>query len=200
MLRNNVWVAVMCAAAFAPSIALAHSAEGVADGFVSGLLHPVLGPDHMLAMIAVGLWGAQLGMPLLIALPIAFPMVMAVGGLLGVLSVPLPGVEIGVAVSALLLGLAVAAAFRAPVWLAVVLVAAFAVFHGHAHGQELPQAASPLPYGLGFMLSTGLLHMVGVAIGLLNEWRGAGPVIVRACGGLIALSGVYFLSNATGLL
>lgn len=200
MTRNKLLALWITIAALLPTVALAHSAEGVADGFVSGLLHPVLGPDHMLAMIAVGLWGAQLGMPLLIALPIAFPMVMAAGGLLGVLGVPLPGVEIGIAVSALLLGLAVAAAFRAPVWLAVVMVAAFAVFHGHAHGQELPEAASPLPYGLGFVLSTGLLHLVGIAIGLLNEWRGAGPVIVRACGVLIALSGVYFLSNATGML
>ncbi|MBX2856774.1 MAG: HupE/UreJ family protein [Rhodobacteraceae bacterium] len=186
--------------ALAATSALAHSTEGVASGFVSGLLHPVLGPDHMLAMIAVGLWGAQLGMPLMIALPIAFPMVVALGGLLGVLGVVLPGVEIGIAMSALLLGLAVAMAFRAPVWLAVALVAAFAVFHGHAHGQELPEAASPLPYGLGFVLSTGLLHMLGVAIGLLHEWRGAGPAIVRFCGALIALSGAYFLSNATGLL
>ncbi len=184
--------------AASPDLALAHEGEGVAGGLASGFMHPILGPDHLLAMVAVGLWGAQLGRPLIIALPIAFPMMMAVGGLLGVAGAPLPGVEIGIALSALLLGGAVAAAFRAPTVAAVALVALFAVFHGHAHGGELPVAASPLAYGVGFVVSTGLLHGAGIAIGLLNDWRPRGPWIVRGAGALIALAGVYFLLGALG--
>ncbi|MEL6476100.1 MAG: HupE/UreJ family protein [Pseudomonadota bacterium] len=182
-----------------PSLAVAHAGEGVAGGLVSGLLHPVLGPDHLVAMVAVGLWGAQLGRPLLILLPLAFPLVMALGGVMGLADLPLPGVEIGIALSALILGLVVAMAFRAPVWLAVVLVGVFAVFHGFAHGKELPEAASPIAYGIGFMLATGMLHLAGIAIGLLNDWKELGPRIVRGCGAAIALLGLVFLGGALGL-
>ncbi len=179
-----------------PGAAAAHSVEGVAGGLESGLLHPILGPDHLIAMVAVGLWGAQLGRPLVFVLPVAFPMVMAAGGLLGVADIPIPMVEVGIALSAVVLGLAILAAFRAPVWLATLVVAAFAIMHGHAHGTELPEAAEPLAYGIGFVVSTGLLHVVGIVIGLLNDWRGAGPAIVRACGGAIAALGGYFLMGA----
>lgn len=180
--------------------AAAHEASGVAGGFLSGVLHPVLGPDHLIAMVAVGLWGAQLGRPLLIFLPLAFPLIMAVGGMLGLLGLPLPGVEVGIALSALVLGLVVALAFRAPVWMAVVLVAAFALFHGIAHGRELPEAASPIAYGLGFMIATGLLHVAGIVIGLVKDWRPAGPNILRACGGVIAAMGLYFLTQSLGVV
>lgn len=179
--------------------AAAHEATGVAGGFISGVLHPILGPDHLLAMVAVGLWGAQLGRPLMIALPVAFPLVMALGGLLGLTSFELPGVEIGISLSALILGLVVALAFRAPVWLAVALVAAFAVFHGYAHGRELPEAASPIAYGIGFMLATGGLHLIGIAIGLVQDWKSFGPYIVRACGVAVGLGGVYFLAQTLGV-
>ncbi|MEO1291544.1 MAG: HupE/UreJ family protein [Pseudomonadota bacterium] len=183
-----------------PGIAAAHSGEGVAGGLWSGFVHPILGPDHMIAMIAVGLWGAQLGQPLIIALPLAFPMMMAVGGVLGVLGVPLPQVELGIAVSALLLGLLVAFAFRAPVWLAVVLVGAFALFHGHAHGTELPAAASAIAYGIGFVIATGLLHALGIAIGLLHDWKSTGPAIVRGCGGVIAAVGAWYVMGALSVV
>lgn len=183
----------------APTAALAHRTEGVGGGLVSGFLHPILGPDHLVAMVAVGLWGAQLGRPLLIVLPLTFPLVMAFGGLLGVLKFPLPGVELGISVSALVLGLVVAFAYRAPVWLAVTLIGVFAIFHGYAHGEELPRADSPIAYGIGFVVSTGLLHLAGVAIGQLNEWKETGPLIVRGCGVLIAAGGVYFVSTAIGI-
>jgi urease accessory protein len=170
----------------------AHSAEGLAGGFFSGLMHPVLGPDHVIAMVAVGLWGAFLGKPAIWLLPIVFPMVMAFGGALGVAGIPVPAVETGIAVSAIVLGAMVAFAARPPIWVAAVIVAAFAIFHGHAHGTELPGAANPLAYSLGFVIATGLLHLCGIAFGALAHWP-AGKVAVRAGGGLIALGGFAFL-------
>ena len=170
----------------------AHSAEGLAGGFLSGLMHPVLGPDHVIAMVAVGLWGAFLGKPAIWLLPIVFPMVMAFGGALGVAGIPVPAVETGIAVSAIVLGAMVAFAARPPIWVAAVIVGAFAIFHGHAHGTELPGAANPLAYSLGFVIATGLLHLCGIAFGALAHWP-AGKVAVRAGGGFIALGGFAFL-------
>ena len=172
--------------------ASAHSAEGLAGGFLSGLMHPVLGPDHVIAMVAVGLWGAFLGRPAIWLLPIVFPMVMAFGGAMGVAGVPVPAVETGIALSAIVLGAMVAFAARPPIWVAAVIVGAFAIFHGHAHGTELPNAANPLAYSLGFVIATGLLHLCGIAFGGLAHWP-AGKVAVRAGGGLIALGGFAFL-------
>lgn len=144
------------------------------------------------------LGGAQLGAPAVWMLPINFPLIMAAGGMLGALGVPLPFVEIGIAVSGIALGVLVALATRAPLWAAMLLVGVFAVFHGHAHGTELPEAANPLAYGAGFVLMTGLLHLSGIAFGLLYE-RPLGARAVRVCGGLIAVSGGYFLASALGL-
>lgn len=175
-------------------LAHAHEAAGLAGGLSSGLLHPVLGWDHVAAMVAVGLWGAFLGNPAIWVLPVVFPLVMAIGGALGVAGLPLPAVETGIAASALVLGAMVAFAARPPLWVAAVLVGAFAVFHGHAHGTELPAAANPLAYSLGFVISTGLLHLCGIAFGLLVRWP-AGRVMVRAGGGLIALAGAGLLTG-----
>jgi len=175
--------------------ALAHAQRGQAAGFVTGLLHPVSGLDHVVAMIAVGLWGAQLGRPAIWALPVTFPLMMAVGGFLGLLGLPLPGVEVGIALSALLLGLAVALAWRPPLWLAVVLVGCFAIFHGHAHGTELPPGQSGLTYSLGFVMATGSLHAVGITLGLVHRWP-AGQVALRGMGALVAAAGLYFLAGA----
>jgi urease accessory protein len=180
----------------ASGAALAHEAHGVAGGLASGFMHPFAGLDHMVAMVAVGLWGAFLGAPALWLLPVVFPLVMALGGALGVLGVALPMVELGIAASALVLGLAVLLAARPPLWVAALLVGGFAIFHGHAHGTELPGAASPLAYSLGFVLATGLLHAVGIAFGLLLHWP-QGKLVLRGGGALIALAGVGFL---TGLL
>jgi urease accessory protein len=146
-------------------------------------------------MVAVGLWGAVLGRPLLLALPVVFPVVMALGGVLGMAGVPAPPVELGIAASVLALGIAVAAAFRAPVWAACLAVAVFALFHGYAHGRELPLAADPTGYSLGFVLATGLLHLAGIGIGLLHHRR-SGRLVVRALGGLIAAAGAWFLVQA----
>ena len=194
-LRPLASLALLAAFALAAPLAQAHEGAGLAGGFMSGFAHPLLGWDHVVAMLAVGLWGAFLGAPALWLLPVVFPLVMAAGGALGVLGVPLPAVEIGIAVSALALGGVVAGALRPPLWVAALLVALFAIFHGHAHGTELPQAASPLAYSLGFVVATGLLHLTGIALGLLTRWP-AGRIAVRGMGAGIALLGVLFLTRA----
>jgi urease accessory protein len=173
--------------------AVAHTGSG-SGGFVGGFLHPVFGPDHLIAMVAVGLWGAFLGQPAIWLLPIVFPLVMAGGGVMGILGTPLPGVEIGIAVSAIVLGLMVALGARPPLWVTAVLVGAFAVFHGHAHGGELPPGTDAVAFSVGFVVATGLLHLTGIAFGLLARWP-AGRVTVRAAGGAIALAGLAFLSG-----
>ena len=146
-------------------------------------------------MVAVGLWGAQLGAPALWLLPVTFPMVMALGGVLGLIGVPLPGVEIGIALSALLLGLMVAREARPPVEAAAALAAFFAVFHGHAHGTELPPGQSGLAYSIGFVVATGLLHGAGIAIGVAHRWP-QGRVALRFAGGAVAVAGIGFLWRA----
>ncbi|HEU0071553.1 MAG TPA: HupE/UreJ family protein [Alphaproteobacteria bacterium] len=172
--------------------ALAHVEGGMAGGLVSGFIHPLTGADHIAAMVAVGIWGAFLGRPAIWLLPIVFPLVMTIGGALGVMGVDLPGVEEGIAGSAIVLGLAVALAARPPLWLAAVVVGIFAIFHGHAHGTELPEAADPIAFAVGFVVATGLLHLAGIAIGLLVRWP-AGRIAVRGAGGVIAVAGVAFL-------
>ncbi len=194
----NRWMlsaALSAMVALAPETALAHQETGQATGFVVGLAHPVSGLDHVLAMIAVGLWGAVLGPPAIWVLPIAFPVVMAFGGLLGLLGFPLPGVEIGIALSAIVLGVMVLAEVRPPLLLAALLVAFFAIFHGHAHGRELPEGASALLYSLGFVMATGLLHAVGILVGVARRWS-AGRQVVRAAGGGVAVAGLIFLWRA----
>jgi urease accessory protein len=174
--------------------AFAHDIEGGTGGFRSGLAHPVFGPDHVVAMVAVGLWGAFLGAPAIFLLPIVFPLVMALGGVLGILGVPLPAVESGIAASAIVLGLMVALAARPPLWAAAVLVGAFAIFHGYAHGRELPDGANAVAFAAGFVIATGLLHVGGIAIGQLARWP-AGRVVVRAGGGAIAVTGAAYLGG-----
>jgi urease accessory protein len=178
------------------SIAYAHEGGGLAGGFVSGFLHPVKGLDHVVAMVAVGLWGVFLGQPAIWILPVVFPLVMALGGALGVVGIPIPAVETGIALSAVILGLMVLLAARPPIAVAAIIVAAFAIFHGHAHGTELPQSSNAFAYSLGFVIATGLLHLAGIAFGFLAHWP-AGKVIVRSGGGLISLVGLAFL---TGML
>lgn len=174
------------------SPALAHESESLMLGFVGGFLHPLAGADHLLAMVAVGIWGAFLKRPLVYLLPTVFPTVMALGGVAAMAGLPFPPVEIGIALSVLLLGAAILFAYRAPVWLAVAIVGIFGLFHGYAHGLELPSMANPISFSLGFVLATGLLHICGIALGLL---RGStiGSAVLRGIGGLIALSGFWFL-------
>ncbi len=174
-----------------PSLVFAHSGEGVMGGFVSGFKHPIMGWDHLVAMVAVGLWGAILLRPAIWVLPITFPMVMALGAVLGILGVPIPFVEPGIALSGLVLGLVILLAWKAPLWAAMVLVGIFALFHGHAHGTELPEAANPLAYAVGFVLGTGLLHLAGIGLGFAEKLP-KGIYLVRAMGGVIALCGLAF--------
>ncbi len=176
-------------------IAAAHIQPGEAAGFLTGLLHPISGLDHVLAMIAVGVWGAQLGAPAVWILPVTFPMVMAFGGTLGLMGVALPGVEVGIAISALALGVLVFAEARPPLAVAALVVGFFAIFHGHAHGTELPEGQSGLLYSVGFVVATGCLHAVGIALGLIHRWS-SGRVALRAGGAMVALAGLAFLFRA----
>jgi urease accessory protein len=177
--------------------ASAHVGTGLAGGWVSGFMHPFSGMDHLLAMISVGLWGTFLGRPLIHVLPVVFPAMMVGGAMLGMFGAPLPPVELGIALSVLVLGACIALSIRAPVWAASLIVAIFAVFHGYAHGRELPSAADPVGYSAGFVLATGLLHVSGIGIGFLSD-RPRGAVAIRSLGGVIAALGIWFLYRALG--
>jgi urease accessory protein len=181
----------LTALALLPSSALAHvEGEAAGAGFLSGFLHPMSGVDHVLAMLAVGMWGAQLGNPAIWVLPVAFPQVMAVGGVAGILGLPLPAIEIGVTCSVIVLGLMIAVDRRPPLWAAALLVGFFAVFHGYAHGAELPGQASAVAYSAGFVVATGLIHLTGIGIGFVVRLP-QGARLLRAGGSAIALAGLF---------
>jgi urease accessory protein len=196
-MRNarNILAITLALALVTTTEAIAHTGAGVAGGLLSGFGHPLSGWDHIVAMIAVGLWGAQLGSPGIFLLPIAFPLMMAVGGFMGLMGMPLPSVEVGIAASAIVLGLAVAFEARPALWVSMALVAIFAVFHGYAHGAELEEGANPLAYSLGFVAATGLLHALGILIGELHRWK-IGERTVQALGAAVAIAGVRFLYQA----
>ena len=185
---------LFCIVILLPATASAHTETGAIGGLVSGFSHPLTGLDHMVAMVAVGLWGAFLGGRAIWMLPVAFPVVMAFGGALGVLGVPIPAIETGIAISGVVLGLMVAFAVKPPIWLAALIVGLFGMFHGHAHGTELPESANALAYSAGFVISTGLLHLSGIALGLLVHWPW-GRIAVRCGGFAIAAVGLGFLFN-----
>jgi urease accessory protein len=174
--------------------ALAHTGEGLSGGFIAGFLHPIAGLDHVTAMVAVGILGAFLGRPAIWVLPVVFPLVMAFGGVIGIMGIPVPYIETGIALSSVVLGIFIVLALKMPLWFAAIIVGAFAIFHGYAHGTELPNAANPLAYSVGFVISTGLLHIAGIGIGELIRWP-AGVIVARAIGGIIALAGVGFLTG-----
>jgi urease accessory protein len=175
--------------------ALAHVGQSEAYGFFTGFLHPISGLDHVLAMVAVGLWSVQLGAPAIWMLPVAFPLVMAMGGMLGFLGVSIPGIEYGIAASAILLGAAVAFEVRPPIVVAALLVGLFAIFHGHAHGTELRPGESALLYSIGFVVATGCLHASGIGIGTVHRWPW-GRNVLRAAGTAVAAGGVFFMWKA----
>ncbi len=175
--------------------AFAHPQKGEAAGFLTGFRHPISGLDHVLAMVAVGLWGAQLGSPAIWVLPVAFPLVMAFGGMLGLLSVPILGIEYGIAASAILLGAAVMFEVRPPLAVAATLVGIFAIFHGYAHGTELPPGQSALLYSMGFVIATGCLHALGIGIGTVHRWAW-GQKLLRVAGAVVAVGGVFFMWKA----
>jgi urease accessory protein len=172
--------------------ASAHITQGSQGGFDSGFEHPLTGPDHFLAMFAVGLWGAQMGGRRVWTLPVTFPLIMVVGGIAGMLGVPLPGIEISIALSIVALGLAVAFAWRPVEWIALALIGFFALCHGHAHGVELPRATDPADYAIGFVIATGMIHLFGIGVGLTLN-KPFGGRIARTLGALIGIGGIYFL-------
>ena len=193
-MRQNsaLYCLTVLTALFSGSLAFAHSGEGISGGFLSGLAHPVFGWDHVVAMVAVGLWGAVLGKPAIWILPIVFPLVMAVGAAMGVAGFPVPFIETGIALSGVVLGLLIVFMIKAPMVIAAILVGLFAIFHGHAHGTELPDAANPIAYAVGFVIATGLLHLAGILFGTLMA-SDVGKWAVRAGGAVIALVGAAFL-------
>lgn len=172
----------------------AHSDTGSAGGLVAGFLHPFLGPDHLLAMVSVGIWGAFLGRPMLVVLPSLFPVLMAAGALLAINAVPFPPVEVGIALSLIVLGTLIGLAARTSAVLAVLIVGGFGLFHGYAHGAELPFEANPTPYTIGFVVATGLLHLAGIGLGFARA-HAAGDRALRAGGGAVALAGLWFLGR-----
>lgn len=180
----------VAALALLPSLAYAHVGAGETSGFLHGLTHPTSGLDHVCAMLAVGLWAAQMGGRSIWAVPLTFSSVMALGGALPLLGISLPFVEQGIVLSVLLLGVLIAASVRLPLWLSGGMVGLFALWHGHAHGAEMPVLASGIGYALGFMLATVLLHAIGIAFGLGMQRR-ARERVIRAAGAGIALCGVY---------
>jgi urease accessory protein len=178
--------------------AFAHTGVGDTSGFVHGFSHPLGGLDHVLAMVAVGLYAAMIGGRALWAVPTTFVTVMAVGGALGVAGYALPYTEIGIALSVIVLGLAVAFRIGLPTLAAMALVGFFAIFHGHAHGAEMPRDLSGTEYAAGFMLATALLHSVGIGLGIAagrlaerGGWR-----VAQVAGGAMALAGVALLTGA----
>lgn len=189
------WLPLAVVALCFSQSAEAHVEKGEAIGFLTGLRHPISGLDHVLAMISVGLWGAQLGTPAVWVLPVAFPMVMALGGMMGLMGIPLPGTEYGIAASMILLGAVVLFELKPPLWVAGSLVAFFAIFHGHAHGTELPPGQNGLLYSMGFVCATGLLHGVGISIGLVHRWTW-GQMFLRLAGAFTASMGVFFVWKA----
>lgn len=172
-----------------PGLALAHPGHEHASGLLSGLAHPLLGLDHLLAMLAVGLWGAQLGGRARWALPVLFLGIMAAGGGMGLAGLALPGGEQGIVASVVVLGLALLWARQIPLAYSGLLVAAFALFHGHAHGTEMPAESSAGLYALGFVLATAALHLSGLRFGLWLQRRD-GMLVSRVVGAAIGLVGL----------
>ncbi|MFN3832533.1 MAG: HupE/UreJ family protein [Allorhizobium sp.] len=173
--------------------ASAHVMDGPLAGFGSGFGHPLAGLDHLLAMLAVGLWGAQMGGRSVWTLPATFPMIMCIGGIIGMTGI-LPGqpIEYGIALSVIVLGAAIAAGWRAPEWVALTLISAFALMHGYPHGVLAPRASDPAAFTVGFVVSTGVIHVIGIAIGAALKPIGEGR-LVQALGAAISLSGFWFL-------
>lgn len=179
-----------------PLTAFAHQQGTVgSSALLTGLSHPISGLDHVLAMLAVGMWGARLGMPAIWLLPVTFPLMMTLGGIAGMLGLPLPGVELGIGLSVIVLGGVILAGLRAPLWVSMPLVGVFAIFHGYAHGVEMPGQHDPLAYSLGFVVATGLIHLAGIAIGLVTRLP-HGHTLLRIGGGLIVAAGVYLLTQS----
>jgi urease accessory protein len=182
----------------APSLAFAHPGPAHIHGLADGFLHPFTGFDHVLAMIAVGLLAAQLGGRALWIAPLSFMAMMAVGAGLGVAQVAVPFVEVGIASSIITLGAVLLFGVGLPTLAAAALVGFFAVFHGHAHGAEMPSAARALSYGAGFVMATGLLHLAGISLGVFARQAAITlrPRLFRLAGGVFTVAGIAALVGA----
>lgn len=185
------------AAAALPAVAYAHTGVGQTSGFMHGFSHPISGLDHILAMVMVGVFAFQLGGRAVWLVPATFVLVMAIGGGLGIAGVNVPFVEVGIALSVIVLGAVVALNVKAPTAVAMGIVGLFAIFHGHAHGAEMPENAGGAAYAVGFMIATALLHVAGLGLGFLIARVGErhGPFAVRTAGGLAAVAGVGILTG-----
>lgn len=190
---SALFVLAMCCNAFAHPGHL-DSAMATSASLMSGFSHPFSGIDHLLAMLAVGLWAAQSRRSAQWVLPLVFPVTMVVGALLAFSGVQLPLVEGGIAASVAVLGLLIAFAVKMPLWASTVVVSLFALLHGYAHGSELPHASSAMMYGVGFVAATALLHAAGLGFGLLAG-RSVHGKVVRLGGVGIAAVGAYLLSG-----
>jgi urease accessory protein len=198
MSRSLPYAAILAlAAAIAPQAAFAHVGVGDTSGFAHGFWHPVGGLDHVLAMVAVGMFAANLGGRALWAVPLTFVAIMGVGGALGIAQVGVPYVEIGIALSVVVLGALVALQVKWPVAAAMVLVGLFAIFHGHAHGEEMPMDASGAAYAAGFMMATALLHLAGIALGMGIQAIGSAywHRTAQVSGSAMALAGIAILTG-----
>ncbi|MER9236047.1 HupE/UreJ family protein [Mesorhizobium sp. M0622] len=178
-------------------IASAHTGVGDIGGFAHGFWHPIGGVDHVLAMVMIGLFAAHLGGRALYLVPAAFASVMAIGGAVGSAGIPIPFVELGIGLSIVVLGTAVALGFRTVIAVAMALVGFFGLFHGYAHGAEMPETVAGLAYGAGFIIATALLHSCGLALGLIaaSKVGPRGETLVRAAGALTAVAGVAFVTG-----
>jgi urease accessory protein len=183
---------------FLSAAAQAHTGIGDASGFAPGFAHPISGIDHVLVMVAVGLFATRLGGRALWLVPLSFVSMMIVGGAFGIAGVALPFVEVGIGLSVVTLGMAVAAGYRVPTAVAMAMVGLFAIFHGHAHGVEMPDSAAGLVYGLGFVLATATLHACGIGVGLVagRTAEASGSRILQAAGSAMALTGIAILTGA----
>ncbi len=187
--------AILAALVFLPTAAFAHTGVGDTHGFNHGFMHPLGGLDHQIAMVMVGVFAYQLGGRALWLVPATFVLVMAASGALGMAGIPVPFVEIGIALSSVVLGAVVAFGVKAPVAVAMGLVGLFAIFHGHAHGAEAPADASGLAYAAGFMVATALLHILGIAVGFLigRVSQSYGTAVYRVAGGAASVAGLAIL-------
>ena len=194
-MRKHLTSGLAALLALLPAAAMAHTGTGAHIDAMHGFLHPLSGLDHILAMVAVGVFAARLGGTSLWAVPAAFVGAMVAGGAAGYYGVPLPMVEQGIAVSVIVMGLAVAFGLKLPMVPAMALVAAFAVFHGHAHGAEGSGAGSFLGYAAGFVIATSLLHAAGIVLGLMLDRLGGSlsTNVLRLVGATGALAGAAIL-------
>ena len=178
-----------------PGVAFAHTGVGDTSGFIHGFGHPISGLDHILAMVMVGVFAWQLGGRALWLVPMTFLVIMSIGGALGIAGIGIPFVEIGIALSVVVLGAIVAFNVKAPIAAAMGLVGLFAIFHGHAHGAEIPEDAAGFVYATGFMIATALLHLAGITAGFLIGRAGEhyGSLLVRMAGGFASVAGLSLL-------